>query len=143
MNPCCLYELKHIILVLGTDEERGITKWRTLGTIHNDNGEETRSPVYDIPFIQKYLDQLTITKYIPFCPTFIGCCTRNTSRQTLNRENVKRGVPNEGFSTFDATNVDTKNNFSYGRTFEDETVKQGVPNDGFSTVNMSNVDTKL
>lgn len=57
--------------VPGTDEERGLLKWRQHG------GAEETTPtskndmrIYDIPLIQPYLNRLTICRYLPFCPTF-------------------------------------------------------------------------
>ena len=28
--------------------------------------------VYDLPFVQKYLNRLRCTRYVPVCPTFVG-----------------------------------------------------------------------
>lgn len=51
----------------GTLEERGIVAWRSDST----NGEEkTRSTVYDLPFIQKCLNGISVFRYFPICPSF-------------------------------------------------------------------------
>ncbi|XP_078326657.1 solute carrier family 23 member 1-like [Crassostrea virginica] len=57
----------------GTLEERGIRKWRET-TVTSGGGGESDSSVYDLPFIQKYLNRLTVTQYLPFCANFRPFC---------------------------------------------------------------------
>lgn len=55
----------------GTDEERGIQKWRT---VTDDDGILMKiSPlsIYDFPLIQKCLDKIKLFRYVPFCPSFM------------------------------------------------------------------------
>lgn len=58
---------------IGTLEERGIRKWRET-TVTSGGGGESNSSVYDLPFIQKYLNRLTVTQYLPFCANFRPFC---------------------------------------------------------------------
>ncbi|ESO97390.1 hypothetical protein LOTGIDRAFT_56652, partial [Lottia gigantea] len=54
----------------GSEEERGIKAWREKDKNASDDGSS--SHVYDIPFIQKYLDKLACSKYVPILPNFKG-----------------------------------------------------------------------
>ncbi|ESO97393.1 hypothetical protein LOTGIDRAFT_231570 [Lottia gigantea] len=54
----------------GSDEERGIKAWRE--TDKHDSDDGSSSHVYDIPFLQKYLDKLACSKYVPILPNFKG-----------------------------------------------------------------------
>ena len=58
---------------IGTLEERGIRKWRET-TVTSGGVGESDSSVYDLPFIQKYLNRLTVTQYLPFCANFRPFC---------------------------------------------------------------------
>ena len=65
------------ISLIGTDEERGIRKWRKLDESESSQSEAMKS--YELPLIQKYIDNWKISKYLPFCPTFslkcgLVCC---------------------------------------------------------------------
>ncbi|KAH9525785.1 hypothetical protein Btru_002366 [Bulinus truncatus] len=61
----------------GTAEERGLLEWNKHkgGSVDDD-----MMTVYDLPLIQKYLDRLACTKYLPFCPGFIF--DRGTPRES-------------------------------------------------------------
>ncbi|XP_055874425.1 solute carrier family 23 member 2-like isoform X2 [Biomphalaria glabrata] len=48
----------------GTREERGLLEWNKVKV----GSEDEDLSVYDLPLIQKYLNRLACTKYIPFCP---------------------------------------------------------------------------
>ena len=76
----------------GTDEERGIKMWRVIakGSTRSFHSEED---VYTIRCLQKYFDQWTIAKYLPFCPTF-----RLNVRDSNDDTNLKEpGPPVGGF----------------------------------------------
>ena len=60
----------NLFFLKGTDEERGIKKWRQHEKDESTSGEESDMRIYDIPFIQKYLNKSKICRYLPFCPTF-------------------------------------------------------------------------
>ncbi|XP_046566148.1 solute carrier family 23 member 1-like [Haliotis rubra] len=87
----------------GTVEERGILKWRMLGESSSGGDVRDTMAVYDLPLIQKYLNKLRCTKYIPICPNFIldkrasssssicGCCPRSGKRQ------AQGGAVNAGY----------------------------------------------
>ena len=56
-------------LLPGTKEDRGITKWRV--QLSGQDGSENEGDfapisVYDLPYIQKYLNTMKWTRYIPF-----------------------------------------------------------------------------
>ena len=61
--------LSHLCLT-GTKEERGLDKWKQSEDTFSE-GEESHS-VYDLPFIQPWLNKLACTKYVPICPGFRG-----------------------------------------------------------------------
>ncbi|XP_052247369.1 solute carrier family 23 member 1-like isoform X1 [Dreissena polymorpha] len=72
----------------GTDEERGITKWRQHG---GDVGsDQSALRTYDIPFIQKYLDRVEFFRYLPFCPRFSMKCGKQ-----IDTEEIEIPVANE------------------------------------------------
>lgn len=64
----------------GTLEERGILRWRQKDESWTASGDNVNS-VYDLPCIQKYLNKLTITRYLPFCPNFQPCCGKGSKKQ--------------------------------------------------------------
>ncbi|XP_052721968.1 solute carrier family 23 member 1-like [Crassostrea angulata] len=64
----------------GTLEERGILRWRQK-TDTVTTSKERNDSVYDLPCIQKYLNKLTITQYLPFCPNFQPCCGKGTGEK--------------------------------------------------------------
>ena len=66
-------KLYFFYLKIGTLEERGIRKWRET-TVTSGGGGESDSSVYDLPFIQKYLNRLKVTQYLPFCANFRPFC---------------------------------------------------------------------
>lgn len=77
----------------GTDEERGIRKWRKLTAEDDNSTSHSRMYIYDIPFIQKYLNRLEIVKYIPFCPGFMRKFHGTTHAHQSDSE--KRTTANE------------------------------------------------
>lgn len=59
----------------GTDEERGIIKWREQiheepVTADSEEGALHPTSCYDIPIITKYLHRQSWARYVPFLPTF-------------------------------------------------------------------------
>ena len=53
----------------GTDEERGVKKWRKRYTTH-DGISSAEDTTYDLPFIMGCLRRQKWTAYVPFLPTF-------------------------------------------------------------------------
>ena len=74
---------------LGTDEDRGIIKWREIASSAKENADDqeidvlNQHSIYNIPFITKYLRRIKCCRYVPFCATFkfsnsnkrSGCCS--------------------------------------------------------------------
>ena len=58
--------ISFLFIYLGTDEERGIRKWRDI--CENDN--LYRHNIYDLPLIQIYFNKIRLFRYLPFCPSF-------------------------------------------------------------------------
>ncbi|XP_022237906.1 solute carrier family 23 member 2-like isoform X2 [Limulus polyphemus] len=55
----------------GTDEERGLIKWREQGLEHNiSEGDESTPLTYDLPFGMNVIKRYKIFKYIPISPTY-------------------------------------------------------------------------
>ncbi|XP_053374414.1 solute carrier family 23 member 2-like isoform X2 [Mercenaria mercenaria] len=77
----------------GTDEERGIKKWRKLTLEDEESTGGSRMHIYDLPLIQNYLDNVQIFKYIPFCPAFMR--KSHNTRQAPYDGNEKRTDGNE------------------------------------------------
>lgn len=75
----------------GTDEERGIRKWRKLDESVSSMHSETMKS-YELPLIQKYLDKWKICEYLPFCPTFSFRCNMVCCRSRSNTANDKEKV---------------------------------------------------
>ena len=75
------------MLFTGTDEERGIKKWRKLDETGSSAQNEAMKS-YELPLIQKFLDKLKICEYMPFCPRFSFKC--NLSCCSSNSENVAK-----------------------------------------------------
>lgn len=81
---CCLqYDLKinlnftvFFYPFLGTNEERGILKWRETTEVDRMKASQTELShrVYDIPLVQKLFSRWRWTGFVPFCPTFQGFC---------------------------------------------------------------------
>ena len=53
----------------GTEEERGIRKWRNLD-VESSPDSANSTDVYSIHFIQKYFDKVSAFRFVPFCPSF-------------------------------------------------------------------------
>lgn len=75
-----MYIKRTFVFYLGTLEERGILRWRQKDDSVTTSKEMDDS-VYDLPCIQKYLNKLTITRYLPFCPNFQPCCGKGTGEK--------------------------------------------------------------
>ncbi|XP_057294071.1 solute carrier family 23 member 2-like isoform X2 [Hydractinia symbiolongicarpus] len=52
----------------GSLEDRGITKWRKIQSSEEDEIPQASIHVYDLPFIQAYLNKTSWAKYVPFLP---------------------------------------------------------------------------
>jgi hypothetical protein len=59
----------NFFLTLGTDEERGIKKWRNQKS--NNSADLSGLEIYDFPFVQERFNQIRLFRYIPFCPSFM------------------------------------------------------------------------
>ncbi|XP_076348508.1 solute carrier family 23 member 1-like isoform X1 [Tachypleus tridentatus] len=62
------------VLISGTDEERGVIRWREQGLEHNTTEDDLltlSSPsTYDLPFGMNVIKRYKIFKYIPISPTY-------------------------------------------------------------------------
>lgn len=72
----------------GTPEERGIAQWRKL---YGEQSKETTKELlsmYNIPFIQGWIERTTWLKYLPFSPTFEGwnVCSRKKDSLDVNSD---------------------------------------------------------
>ena len=76
-----------IYYVSGTDEERGIKKWRKLTEDSDGPSSDSRMHIYDLPLIQNCLNKVKCFRYIPFCPSFLRKTTHAHS------EDEKNGAP--------------------------------------------------
>ena len=57
------------IFFSGTNAERGIDAWNNKANGDSSDLKQKLS-VYDLPLVQKYLNKLSWSQYLPFCPTF-------------------------------------------------------------------------
>ena len=62
----------NVQLISGTDEERGIKKWREYG--QSETGDDRSDDMYHLPLIQTYLDKVGFFRFLPFCPRFSLNC---------------------------------------------------------------------
>ena len=61
------------ITLPGTEEERGILKWRKTHeqpSEHEDKIQIASIHTYDIPYVTSYLQKFSVVRYIPFLPYF-------------------------------------------------------------------------
>ena len=57
----------------GTDEERGILKWRDLYQGHEEASIQITSiRTYDLPFVTSFLQKFPFVRYVPFLPYYDG-----------------------------------------------------------------------
>ena len=56
----------------GTEEERGILKWREIQDNQTDEANIVMTSIhtYDIPFLTSYLQKYPFVRYIPFLPYY-------------------------------------------------------------------------
>lgn len=88
----------------GTDEERGIIKWRNQLSTTGASDDTTYQSTYDLPFIMPFLRRYKCFSYIPFLPTFKyesqsifqKCC--KSKKQKINIDEIQKekyiGIPN-------------------------------------------------
>lgn len=81
---------------------------------HGSTVEETYN-LPEIPFISKYLQRFTFTKYLPFCPSFQGinmenrcsCCSSprrcTCCSENEDVENNVNGVSNKAYTPSEST----------------------------------------
>lgn len=99
------------VLISGTEEERGILKWRAEIPSEVDT-EKTDTNIYDLPYIQKHLDKLRWVDFLPFCPSFnqklfcrFRCCKRANSderNKVLDVANAHTEPEDSSHRTLDA-----------------------------------------
>jgi hypothetical protein len=77
------------VLFSGTAEERGINKWRRHVHVVDDTGVDNSMRIYDLPFIQKYLDRFRFFRYLPFCPRFSMKRENHTDEVEINDQNAE------------------------------------------------------
>ncbi|XP_060583753.1 solute carrier family 23 member 1-like isoform X3 [Ruditapes philippinarum] len=73
----------------GTAEERGINKWRRHVHVVDETGVDNSMRIYDLPFIQKYLDRVRFFRYLPFCPRFSLKRENHTDEVEMNGQNAE------------------------------------------------------
>ncbi|KAK7485854.1 hypothetical protein BaRGS_00022849 [Batillaria attramentaria] len=81
--------------VPGTIEERGFLHWQQVdqdGPLGRQ--DDLDLSIYDLPFIQPWLNKQRITSYLPFCPGFRGWCRR---RPRPEQKTPPSGQDNEAF----------------------------------------------
>ncbi|WAQ93888.1 S23A2-like protein [Mya arenaria] len=79
----------------GTDDERGLTKWRQHGD--GTGNQEADMSIYDLPLIQPYLDKIPLFRYLPFCPRFTLSCGHGGSEERPDAYNVNDVESQENF----------------------------------------------
>ncbi|XP_064614591.1 solute carrier family 23 member 1-like [Liolophura sinensis] len=101
--------------VPGTEEERGIRKWRQALLSASDvaSGKAVDYSAYDFPLVQKYLNRWRWTSYVPFCPSFRGCgmcfpcCAKEGSFDSP--ETDENGYVNEAATMEDEDSMESLN----------------------------------
>lgn len=92
-------------LILGTEEERGIKKWRDQLSQAGETKDLPGIQIYDFPFVQKYFNKVRLFRYIPFCPSFMT--NENSDPERPGKTvNVKDDNTMAGMSTNDNTAFD-------------------------------------
>lgn len=99
--------------VPGSDEERGIIKWRKqMSTSELDY--DAHKTTYDLPFVMPFLRRYKCFSYIPFLPTFkfesksiFKKCCKSTKRKKSKDSEVYTGIPNS--NAHDSTGQTTSN----------------------------------
>ncbi|KAL5009571.1 hypothetical protein ScPMuIL_011876 [Solemya velum] len=93
--------------VPGTDEERGILKWRKQITVKTgDEGDTNNLSTYDLPFITPLLRRCKCASFVPFLPTFkftsasilTTLCRKGRKKDKINSSS-KQESPIEDFKT--------------------------------------------
>ena len=94
-GTCCAHVRRYVFwrcgsyIIAGTEEERGIKKWRKLN-VNVSSAHSDAIKTYDLPFIQKYLDKYRFSEYLPFCPTFSMKCNWCKSRDGNSSSNAEK-----------------------------------------------------
>ena len=83
----------------GTDEERGIKKWRKLDASASTSQSEALK-IYELPLIQKYLNRWKICEYLPFCPTFSFGSNKKSGEMREKSLRDKNSSSQERMNTF-------------------------------------------
>ncbi|XP_064613847.1 solute carrier family 23 member 1-like isoform X2 [Liolophura sinensis] len=84
----------------GTDEERGILKWRQIvhTTTEQASGKNAADySTYDFPLVQKFFNRWSWMSYVPFCPTFQGFRRCSGDRLKPSSDNEAQGTDNFGY----------------------------------------------
>ncbi|XP_053373096.1 solute carrier family 23 member 1-like isoform X2 [Mercenaria mercenaria] len=97
----------------GTAEERGIDKWRKHEHDGDESGADNSMHIYDLPLIQKYLDRVSVFRYVPFCPRFSLKRRKNKRDETedpLDNQKPTYTSRNEGNATHLSVNSEKSDN---------------------------------
>ena len=71
MLPVYIFEINHLSLcILGSDEERGMLKWRSYIVLRTRVIREDLFDVYDVPLVTTWFAHHSWSRYVPFLPTF-------------------------------------------------------------------------
>ena len=78
----------------GSDEERGILKWRELHEAHEGDAIQVASiHTYDIPFITPFLQKFSFVRYVPFLPYYgTGGEEEDQKGQQKDNNNAEDGL---------------------------------------------------
>ena len=91
------HALAQFSVMLGTDEERGIKKWRKLDITGSSMNSESMK-TYDLPLIQKYLNKGRLWSYLPFCPSFSMKCRGSKGEEKSHSREEENSVQ-DGYLT--------------------------------------------
>ena len=78
-------------IIPGTDEERGILKWRSMVTSNDNAGNMASVHVYDLPF--GFTKNWKFAKYLPFLPNYDTDDTITRTSPTYHHEEVPMNTP--------------------------------------------------
>jgi hypothetical protein len=80
------------IQILGSKEDRGIIGFnQCLSQEPTDDSTQTDPyEMYELPWIGKYLDRISVTRYIPVCPAYRqrSCSCRRRKKKEEEEEDI-------------------------------------------------------
>ncbi len=77
----------------GTAEERGLTVWNKQTDATSDSDSHHKRSTYDLPLITPLIRKITVLRYFPFCPTFVGFFAKR-KRENLELTEIQHNNPN-------------------------------------------------